>query len=323
MRDVEWHFEYSEFYIEGCKGDFLKRAGVITFLGIASLAFAAQDRPVRPKILGIDHVAFYTTAPEGVAHLYHDELGLAAAKPIEPGEILRYWVGRQWVGFSAAPEANAISRLDHVAFATDDVAGLKRYLAAKGVMATDDIQRRPDGSRSFRVKDPGGNIIEFVERAKTIPPEDPEAVSRRLIHTGFLVRNRDKEDAFYRDILGFHIYWYGGAQAGRTDWCAMRVPDGLDWLEYMLNVPVHLQRRQLGVMDHISLGVENMRQTSAKLESHGWKPTDREQARIGRDGKWQLNLYDPDLTRVELMEFRPVQKPCCSEFQGPQPGPED
>jgi hypothetical protein len=33
---------------------------------------------------------------------------------------------------------------------------------------------------------------------------------------------------------------------------------------------------------------------------------------IGRDGKWQLNLYDPNLTRVELMEPKPVRKPCCS-----------
>jgi hypothetical protein len=40
---------------------------------------------------------------------------------------------------------------------------------------------------------------------------------------------------------------------------------------------------------------------------------------MGRDGKWQLNIYDPDFTRVELMEFTPAQKPCCSEFQGPHP----
>jgi hypothetical protein len=25
-----------------------------------------------------------------------------------------------------------------------------------------------------------------------------------------------------------------------------------------------------------------------------------------------LNLYDPNLTRVELMEPKPVEKPCCS-----------
>lgn len=301
----------------------MKTTFALVLLGVASVAFAAQDAPVRPKILGIDHVAFYTTSPDGVAHLYHDELGLATAKPVEPGEILRYWVGRQWVGYSAAPEPSAISRFNHVAFATDDVAALKRYLAAKGVTATDSIQRRPDGSRSFRVRDPEGNTIEFVQRAKTIPKGDSDAISRRLIHTGFLVHSRDAEDAFYRDILGFHIYWYGGAQPGRTDWCAMRVPDGFDWLEYMLNVPAHLEQRQLGVMDHISLGVGNMEQTSAKLKSHGWQPNDREQSKIGRDGKWQLNLYDPDQTRVELMEFRPVQPPCCSEFQGPHPGPED
>ena len=34
--------------------------------------------------------------------------------------------------------------------------------------------------------------------------------------------------------------------------------------------------------------------------------------KIGRDGKRQLNLYDPNLTRVELMEPKPVEKPCCS-----------
>ena len=46
-----------------------------------------------------------------------------------------------------------------------------------------------------------------------------------------------------------------------------------------------------------------------------------EQPKIGRDGKWQLNLYDPDGTRVELMEFTPVEKPCCSEFTGEHPKP--
>jgi hypothetical protein len=42
---------------------------------------------------------------------------------------------------------------------------------------------------------------------------------------------------------------------------------------------------------------------------------------IGRDGKWSLDLYDPDGTRVELMEFNPVEKPCCSEYTGPHPKP--
>ena len=43
--------------------------------------------------------------------------------------------------------------------------------------------------------------------------------------------------------------------------------------------------------------------------------------KFGREGKWQLNLYDPDGTRVELMEFTPVEKPCCSDCTGPHPKP--
>ncbi len=40
---------------------------------------------------------------------------------------------------------------------------------------------------------------------------------------------------------------------------------------------------------------------------------------IGRDGKWQGNLYDPDGIRAELMEFQPSVKPCCSPFFAPGP----
>jgi hypothetical protein len=44
---------------------------------------------------------------------------------------------------------------------------------------------------------------------------------------------------------------------------------------------------------------------------------------VGRDGKVQLNLFDPDLTRVEFMEFLATGKPCCSPLLGKQPGPEE
>ena len=171
------------------------------------------------------------------------------------------------------------------------------------------------------VTDPEGHKIEFVERAKSriAPVMNGDPVSRRIIHAGFLVRDRPAEDHFYRDILGLHLYWYGGMEPGRTDWVAMQVPEGTDWLEYMLNAPADPDLRLTGVMNHISLGVRDMKQAQAKLESHGWKPHGNEHAQMGKDGKWQLNVYDPDLSRIELMEFRPAQKPCCSEFQGQHP----
>jgi|SRR5579863_325270 catechol 2,3-dioxygenase-like lactoylglutathione lyase family enzyme len=282
------------------------------------LPLCAQSTP-RPKILGIDHVAFYTTAPDGVRKLYGDILGLASATPIEPAGTLRYLVGKQWVGYSPAPDPKSTDRMDHVALATDNIVALRRYLVEKGIKATQ-IQGRSDHSLSFNVNDPEGHSIEFVERSTpAAAPADTAAASRHMIHAGFLVYHRDAEDHFFRDLLGFRPYWHGGMKEDETDWLALQVPDGTDWIEYMLNQPEHADLRLTGVMNHISLGVADMKKTQALLESHGWKAHGDEVAKIGKDGKWQLNLYDPDLIRVELMEFKPAQKPCCSDFTGPHP----
>jgi catechol 2,3-dioxygenase-like lactoylglutathione lyase family enzyme len=299
-------------------------------VGVFAVCAHSQTKTVdRPRILGIDHVSFYTTQPDGVKKLYGGKLGLAAAAPVESGGLVRYMVGEQWVGYSAASDPKATDRMDHVAFATDNLAVLRKYLIANGVKVPA-IMGRADHSLSFFVSDPEGRRVEFVEQDQKIPrlrtdrwvwnDAGPPWVSRRLIHTGFVVHNRDAEDHFYRDILGFRLYWHGADKAGTPDdWVAMQVPDGTDWLEYMLNQPQHVDLRLTGVMNHISLGVKDMKEAQAMMEAHGWKPHGDEKAQMGKDGKWQLNLFDPDLSRIELMEFKPVEKPCCADFTGPHP----
>lgn len=274
----------------------------------------------RPKILGIDHVSFYTTSPDGVKALYSGTLGLASSDPIETGGLTRYMVGGQWVGYSTAPDPKSPDRMDHVAFKTDNVNALREFLMKNGIKVAA-IEGRADHSLSLTVADPEGHRIEFVERSNTQAPAVPDsAVSHHMIHTGFIVHNRDAEDHFYRDLLGFRPYWHGGMQPDHTDWVAIQVPDGTDWLEYMLNWhPDPPDLHEMGVLNHISLGVVDMKQAQAKLESHGWKPHGGEHSQMGRDGKWQLNVFDPDLSRIELMEFKPAEKPCCSDFTGPHP----
>jgi catechol 2,3-dioxygenase-like lactoylglutathione lyase family enzyme len=288
-------------------------------------AYSQTSTVARPRILGIDHVSFYTTDVDGVKALYGGTLGLVSYPPVEPGGLLRYLVGRQWVGYSGAPDPKATDRMDHVAFTTDNIGALRKYLFANGVKFSK-VQERDDRSLGIFVNDPEGNRIEFVERLgyqlKNSVWTDgggPDLVSNHLIHVGFLVHNRDAEDRFYRDLLGFRLYWHGGMQPERTDWVAMQVPDGTDWLEYMLNQPEHPDLRLTGVMNHISLGVVDMKKAQAILESHGRKPHGEEKAQMGKDGKWQLNVFDPDLTRIELMEFKPAEKPCCADFTGPHP----
>jgi len=284
---------------------------------LATISFAQSA--ARPRITGIDHVAFYTTNPDGVKKLYSDILGLTAAAPIESGETTRYMSGKQWVGYSAAPDPKATDRMDHIAFTTDNIAGLRRYLTQKG-LKPGQIQGRSDHSLSFAVDDPEGHHVEFVERAKDEKaPAEPNAVSHRMIHAGFLAYNRAAADHFYREVLGFRPYWHGGMKDNETDWVSLQVPDGTDWLEYMLNQPAHPDLRLTGVMNHISYGVADMKKAQAVLESHGWKEHGDEHAQMGRDGKRQLNVFDPDLTRIELMEFKPAEKPCCSDFTAPHP----
>jgi catechol 2,3-dioxygenase-like lactoylglutathione lyase family enzyme len=297
----------------------MNRLAIVCSFAVLQICAQGQTATERPRILGIDHVSFYTTAPDGVKRLYGDMLGLASAVPVEPGGTVRYLVGRQWVGYSPAPDPRSPDRMDHVALRTDNITALHKYLTAQGIKVPQ-IQGRAEHSLFFVVDDPEGHKIEFVERgtAEASPPP-ASAVSLHMIHAGLLVYHRQAADHFYLDILGFRPYWHGGMKDDETEWVALQVPDGTDWIEYMLNQPEHPELRLTGVMNHISLGVADIKKAQAILESHGWKAHGDEKAQLGKDGKWQLNVYDPDLVRVELMEFKPVEKPCCSAFTGPHP----
>ena len=302
----------------GCAESVRKHTILLSVFACAVHVFS-QTPVQRPHILGIDHVAFYTTQADGVKKLCADVLGLTSAPPVEPGSTMRFLVGKQWVGFSSAPDPNSTDRMDHVALLTDNITALRKYLTAQGIKVPQ-IQGQSDHSLFFMVSDPEGHRIEFVERDKNdAAPPSTTGVSRHMIHAGFLVYKREASDHFYHDILGFRPYWHGGMTDDKTEWISTQVPDGTDWIEFMVNQPQPADLRLTGVMNHISLGVPDIKKAQAMLEAHGWKPHGDEKAQLGKDGKWQLNLYDPDLVRVELMEFKPVQKPCCSEFTGEHP----
>ena len=302
----------------------MKQTLCVSCLLLISLgAFGQTPAVARPKITNIDHVVFYTTSPVANGKLYTNVLGLASTEPAEPGQTQRVLInmGQQWIGYAPAPDPASVNRLNHIALQTSDCEAMRKYLSAQKVHVPDSCSSVKGGGHSFTVKDPEGHDIEFMERAKLdrIQGASSAPVSRRIIHAGFIVRDRAAEDHFYKDILGFRPYWHGGMQNDRDDWVAMQVPDGTDWVEYMLNIKPDADQRTTGVMNHVSLGVKDIKAAQAKLEARGWKANDREHAQMGRDGKWQLNMYDPDQTRIELMEFTPAEKPCCSEFQGQHP----
>ena len=283
-------------------------------LGTALSGFASE--PQRPRITGIAHVALRTRNMAAERTFYTQKLGWAAVASPEFADGVRFY-GDPRQSVEIHPENGPV--LEHVAFWTRDAEAMRVYLRSKGVAVPARVTVLRDGERVFDVKDPEGNGIEFVQGSADAGENVPASVSGRIIHAGFIVRSAAAEDRFYKDTLGFHPYWAGGMKDGTVDWQSLQVPDGTDWVEYMLHIPADASPKQVGVQDHFALGVPDMDPIAAELEKRGWAPSPDSHKQMGRDGKVQLNLYDPDLTRVEFMEFKPRQTPCCSPITGREP----
>lgn len=278
--------------------------------------------PKRPVIDGISHMTLFAADPAASKKFYLGELGFVEGAPDAAGQARYYASTRQYVSIAPLPADHTNSRLKAVYFATADAEALRRYLAANSVEVPRQVNHDPDGSSSFEVKDPDGNNIGFEQQGmgRHLPSAGSPA-STRMIHVGFAVHNREAEDRFYRGVLGFRPYWHGGMKDGVEEFVSLQVPDGTDWLEYMLSVPASPSQRTLGVLNHFSLGAVDINDAAKKLEEHGWHESANEHRQDGRDGKRQLNVYDPDMTRVEFMEFQPFREPCCSAFTAAHPKP--
>src|SRR6185312_11330209 len=109
--------------------------------------------------------------------------------------------------------------------------------------------------------------------------------------------------------------------SNQTRLITITVTNGNAGPAYTTQISGEISQRQSGVLDHLSIGVTNMEKAVTTLSQGDRLDNPHTPMQIGRDGKWQFNLYDPDGTRLELMEFSPVQKPCCSPFTAPNPSP--
>jgi len=288
------------------------------------LAAPLAGQPARPPIVGIAHFALKTSDLTAARAFYGHDLGFAELFTMnnpQGGVLFALFKVNDHQYIEVRPELKdaAEDRLSHLAFETTDARQLRAYLASKGVSVPAALETLRDGNLGFQVKDPEGHDIEFQQllpggmQAARFGQSMPESrISTRIIHAGLAVTDRAAADRFWRDILGFTEKWHGGRTDDAVDWVDMRVPEGTDWLEYMLNVQ-NPSPRALGVKHHFALGVPSVEAAYQKLEARGVKMP--EKPKIGRDGKWQLNLFDPDLTRVELMEPKPVRTPCCSPMK--------
>jgi lactoylglutathione lyase len=301
------------------------------FATLVSLSFLIQAPVARPRILGVAHLAVFVSDLSRARAFYEDLLGygepFTLPKPDGSVDIAFVKINdRQWIELFNRPSAGE-GQLNHIALYTDDADRMRDYLASQKVSVPDKVAKGRTGNKNFMVKDPDGHDVEIVEYQPdswTAKDTGKHLLSSRLsehaMHVGILVGNLDASLKFYNGILGFEEFWRGSAVNSKTlSWVNMRVPDGTDYVELMLHdqIPAPDQR---GSAHHLCLVVPDAERAVAALSERPARAsyTRAVEIRTGVNRKRQVNLYDPDGTRVELMEPNTVDgKPAPSSTLPP------
>jgi catechol 2,3-dioxygenase-like lactoylglutathione lyase family enzyme len=290
----------------------------IAWLALAASATLWAQDVKRPPITGVAHIALYVKDIAAARNFYTGLLGYQECFDLKnaDGSLSLTFVkvnDRQYI--ELFPEQKpATDRLNHISIETTDAEAMRKYLASKGVKVPEKVGKGRIGNLNFNVKDPEGHTVEIVQympdgwsmrdKGKFMPKE---RASGRILHVGILVGSLSNSMAFYRDILGFQEFWRGTRDPKALSWVNMRVPEGTDYIEFMLykDLPAETAR---GTQHHVALEVPDMDASLKWLEPRA-KATGYSQPmeiRTGVNRRRQLNLFDPDGTRSELMEPRTV-----------------
>jgi lactoylglutathione lyase len=308
---------------------------VATLLSLSvSCALAQTAAPQRPKITGISHVGYFVSDLPKAISFWHDFLGFDEAYSLnKPGtqDVRIAFIkinDHQHVELFNEASTHPPNMMSHMCFTVDNVEQMRAYLRSKGFeVKPGNGGTTRTGDYAFEIKDPDGMLVEFMQTLPTGMEAQAAGkfmpatrISPDIYHIGFLVGNSEKSMAFYRDILGFKETWRGGANPNELSWINMRVPDGNDYVEFMLYSKLP---KTFGTKNHMSLVVPDVQKSVEILKS---RPAFQEygkplEVQVGKNGKRQVNIYDPDGTRVEIMEPTTVDGKPVASSTAPPPAP--
>lgn len=290
----------------------LAAAAIVTG-GLLSAGWQAPPASQRPRIFGIASVTIRTSDMTKARAFYGGVLGFKEKGPKALDGAMFLVNARQRLVIFAGLAPDQDERFVNVAFEAD-TAALFPFLQARSIQAAI-VTVEPDltpgsgsaGATYPALMDPDRHAVHFVPSVNA--PDESEAtperrISRRILHVGLTIKDAAAADKFYKDVFGFSEIWRGGRPEGTTSWINMRVPDGTDYLEYMLYPNAPPTRTQLGSAHHIALLVPDIQQAleTVRARTQPGERNHRATPNIGVNNRWQLNVFDPDGTRVEFME---------------------
>jgi lactoylglutathione lyase len=285
---------------------------------------AAADRP---PIVGIANFVVKTDTITEARKFYSGVLGYDEAfthkRAGVASDVVSFKVNdRQYIEVSQTLQDEADDKLIQIGYETSNARQLRDYLAEKGVKVPAKVETDPDGNLSFVVMDPEDHRVEFVQympgsvQSKTFGKLlSAKRISDHMLHVGIHIQDEKAADGFYKDILGFRPLWKGGNSDDRFEWISLLVPDGNNWVEYMMWKDTPPDPKRLGVLHHVCVGTHDIQATYKTVQERGYEPP--RAPNVARDGRWLLHLFDKHNTRTEVMIRKPVEKPCCSELTDP------
>jgi catechol 2,3-dioxygenase-like lactoylglutathione lyase family enzyme len=286
----------------------------VALLAVAT-GFPQAQTPQRPHIVGISHIGILAHDYEKSRAFYGDFLGFEepySLKNPDGTPMMTFFKinDHQFIELYPEKEANT-DRVTHISFETDDIEALRLYLKSKGVEVPDQAHKARIGNLSFDVLDPAGHKVEMVQympEGKTVQAYGKfmtdKRISTHMTHVGLIVTNLGPEYKFYTEILGFKETWRGSSTGKVLSWVNLKVPDGSDYVEFMLykEAPDATHR---GSAHHLCLQVPDVDAAVRMLEARPYFKSTYDRPiseHVGVNQKRQANLFDPDGTRTELME---------------------
>ena len=311
---------------------------------IAGIAFAGAllaQNVERPKVLGVAHIAVYVRDLAKARQFYEGFLGYGEPFTLpnkdQTGTRIVFAKVNDYQYFEIFNEKDrGEGQLNHISFYTDSADRMYAWLKSKGVEIMSDkgsVGKGQTGNKNFNVKDPDGHIVEIVEyqpdswtareKGKFMPDT---RISDRVMHVGVLCGDLDKSLSFYGGILGFQEFWRGSSSPRMLSWVNIKPAEGDSYLELMLynKIPAPDGR---GTKNHVSLTVPDAEKAVAELKKRAarglYTPPEGKpmEIQVGVNRKRQINLYDPDGTRVELMEANTVDGKRAPNSTAPAPHP--
>lgn len=271
----------------------------------------------RPDIIGVAHAAFFTSDYENTCSLFRDFFGyenpITVYKDSGKVNLTAFKINdRQYVEIFPEREKDS-PRFYHFAIETSDAEAMRLYLKSKGVKVPDKTPKGRTGNYNYFVEDPNGVICEIVQYAdggETVANYGkgmPESrISANMSHVGIQCPDLDKAMSFYCDILGFTEIWRGGPDPAKVKWVHLKAPESDQTIELML-YDSEPDKARKGSMNHICLTVDDVFATKEILDSRPFPEGCRvTPPSVGINKKRQVNYYDCDGTRIELMETRTV-----------------